>query len=656
MRLFHVSVLLLTVPLWGCKRESNSTEGVLRVFISYSTFRMKCMKLIVEDPQDPSRRAAVDVTGTQDESSGTRTGIILEQKGWGRNLRVTAEAYEASCDGRVIARQVEEARFPEKDVTDLTLDLRAEDLDNDGYVAMKGALPGTDCDDTRADIHPGATELCDGVDNNCVAGESDVDGNVAYWVDADGDSYGDAKTAPKFACGAPPGAALRGGDCDDTNSAIHPGQAELTCDGKDDNCNGIPDDAPFNVGGTCETAQRCSGLLACSGTTASECISTEVPVPYYVDEDGDGNAGLVVGIACQPPEAGATRELTDCDEGTALASRAVGRVEVCDRLDNDCNGATDDGLATCASVQWRQDTPTVSGPPRFDAVATYAKRRGWLAGQEKVVHVNDAAFTVATNCDGGGDWKSAWAASQGRVFLGSGNGQFGTLVPGGEGNPCELRASGFAASINGLTGFEEANGDIILYAVTSQGRILRWRYVPGAPNQEAPVEVTQVAANLRAIHGVSPETLLAVGAENVGSQQRPVAFHAPATGTTWIREELGVPNATGFLNGVRVLTPRLAYVVGEDGLLLEKARDTWTQKLRLTLPNGSRPTLRSLAAFGRTAIYAVSSGTNDIHFFNGTSWSTVTTPPQTINALGGSGPGDVWAAGHSATLLRWTPP
>ncbi|HEX4823993.1 MAG TPA: FG-GAP-like repeat-containing protein [Candidatus Polarisedimenticolaceae bacterium] len=43
------------------------------------------------------------------------------------------------------------------------------DLDGDGYGAAgsKCALPGVDCDDTRADVNPGHAEVCDGVDNNC---------------------------------------------------------------------------------------------------------------------------------------------------------------------------------------------------------------------------------------------------------------------------------------------------------------------------------------------------------------------------------------------------------------------------------------------------------------------------------------------------------
>jgi hypothetical protein len=46
------------------------------------------------------------------------------------------------------------------------------DNDHDGYVPGESSgcssKPGGDCDDTRADVHPGAPEICnDGIDNNC---------------------------------------------------------------------------------------------------------------------------------------------------------------------------------------------------------------------------------------------------------------------------------------------------------------------------------------------------------------------------------------------------------------------------------------------------------------------------------------------------------
>lgn len=49
---------------------------------------------------------------------------------------------------------------------------------------------GRDCDDSRADVHPGATEICDNIDNNC-NGFVDEDRKILYFLDADGDLHGD---------------------------------------------------------------------------------------------------------------------------------------------------------------------------------------------------------------------------------------------------------------------------------------------------------------------------------------------------------------------------------------------------------------------------------------------------------------------------------
>jgi hypothetical protein len=58
-----------------------------------------------------------------------------------------------------------------------------DDLDGDGYSAED------DCDDSDEDVHPGAWELCDGVDNNC-DGEIDEGATLTFYSDADGDGYG----------------------------------------------------------------------------------------------------------------------------------------------------------------------------------------------------------------------------------------------------------------------------------------------------------------------------------------------------------------------------------------------------------------------------------------------------------------------------------
>ena len=70
-----------------------------------------------------------------------------------------------------------------------------------GFVARGG-----DCNDEDAAIHPGAAEVCDGVDNDCNGQIDDADANVeggsTFYRDADGDGFGDPNVSQK-ACAAP---------------------------------------------------------------------------------------------------------------------------------------------------------------------------------------------------------------------------------------------------------------------------------------------------------------------------------------------------------------------------------------------------------------------------------------------------------------------
>src|SRR5678815_1451823 len=61
----------------------------------------------------------------------------------------------------------------------------AEDADNDGYDVNE------DCNDGDPAVNPGATEVCDGVDNDCDKGvDFDATDATAYYADADADGYG----------------------------------------------------------------------------------------------------------------------------------------------------------------------------------------------------------------------------------------------------------------------------------------------------------------------------------------------------------------------------------------------------------------------------------------------------------------------------------
>ena len=86
------------------------------------------------------------------------------------------------------------------------------DADGDGWTTCDG-----DCNDGDASVYPGATEVCDGVDNDC-------NGQIDEGFDNDNDGW--------TTCD---------GDCDDTDASINPGAPEDCDDGLDNDCDGTVD-------------------------------------------------------------------------------------------------------------------------------------------------------------------------------------------------------------------------------------------------------------------------------------------------------------------------------------------------------------------------------------------------------------------------------
>ncbi|MBI1225177.1 MAG: T9SS type A sorting domain-containing protein [Bacteroidetes bacterium] len=183
----------------------------------------------------------------------------------------------------------------------------------------------TDCDDTNADIHPGATEICDGIDNNCSGVADDGLNFTDYYVDMDGDGFGNAADLINVCDAVPPtGYVTDATDCDDTNAAINPNAAEI-CDGIDNNCNGQVDD----------------GLQV---------------FDYYLDSDGDGfgdAAALLVSCETAAPTDYVTID-GDCDDTNAAVNPDAIEI-VNDGIDNDCDGEVDEVSATTdvAKQNWK---------------------------------------------------------------------------------------------------------------------------------------------------------------------------------------------------------------------------------------------------------------------------------------------------------------
>jgi hypothetical protein len=112
--------------------------------------------------------------------------------------------------------------------------------DNPGTGYIRNPIAGQDCNDNDASIHPGAVELCDGIDNNC-DGYIDNGAQSTFYRDNDGDGYGDVNNTV-LACSAPSGYVSDATDCNDNNSAVNPGATEICGNGIDDNCNGQIDE------------------------------------------------------------------------------------------------------------------------------------------------------------------------------------------------------------------------------------------------------------------------------------------------------------------------------------------------------------------------------------------------------------------------------
>ena len=94
------------------------------------------------------------------------------------------------------------------------------DADGDGVPSDR------DCNDASALQAPDLPETCDGIDNDC---DGDIDEGL--FPDEDGDGFGGE--ADGKACFSD--WIARDGDCDDTDSAVFPGNPEQ-CNGKDDGC------------------------------------------------------------------------------------------------------------------------------------------------------------------------------------------------------------------------------------------------------------------------------------------------------------------------------------------------------------------------------------------------------------------------------------
>uniref|UniRef100_UPI002412D00D putative metal-binding motif-containing protein n=1 Tax=Aestuariivivens sediminicola TaxID=2913560 RepID=UPI002412D00D len=241
--------------------------------------------------------------------------------------------------------------------------LRYVDADGDGYgttatVSSSSSTPDVgesntndDCDDGNAAINPGATEVAG---NNI---DEDCDGNYLRYVDADGDGYGTTATVSSSSSTPDVGESNTNDDCDDGNAAINPGVTEVAGNDIDEDCDGnylrYVDADGDGFGSTTTVSSTTTTPDTGESNTNDDCDDTdanEYPGQlWYADVDGDGYSSGSSQTACERPlNHYIASELTatsgDCNDNDAAIHPDA--IEICDGIDNDCDGQIDEGVQT----------------------------------------------------------------------------------------------------------------------------------------------------------------------------------------------------------------------------------------------------------------------------------------------------------------------
>ncbi|MFT5584796.1 MAG: hypothetical protein ACI9VR_002383 [Cognaticolwellia sp.] len=325
--------------------------------------------------------------------------------------------------------------YGDPDNTELGCDAPSGYLDND-----------QDCDDTSADVNPSATEICNSVDDDCNGSVDDDAVDAPTWyTDADADSYGNPDSSVRD-CSQPTGAVADATDCDDADASINPAGSEV-CNTQDDDCDSVVDedasdastwysdsdsdgygDAASTVAACTQPSGAVGNALDCDDASAAvspaatelcnsiddDCDGTvdnddaADALTWYIDYDSDGYGSITyTTTACDQPS-GWVSDSTDCLDSDATVNPAG--TEVCNSVDDDCDGTVDNGASD--ATDWYPDTDcdgygddSSSATSQCTAPSGYVDDNTDCDDADSVVNVSayEVCDSADTDCDGTAD-------------------------------------------------------------------------------------------------------------------------------------------------------------------------------------------------------------------------------------------------------------